>query len=82
MELLNGRSWNALSFYAGYDVLNTDIAVFQTEEARDIWLKNESIIHRVAFSKDEAMQIAEDTLTLHKDEYDDEIMWIYNRINI
>ncbi len=71
-----------MSFYAGYDVLNTDVAVFETEKARNDWVSDEGLIHRVALTENEAMQIAEDSHELHKDEFEEGIMWIYNRINM
>jgi len=37
-------------FYAGYDEISPDIAVFETEEERDAWVNDEyAIFPRIAF---------------------------------
>ena len=44
-------------FFAGYGYLNTDVAVFKTENQRDKWLKEWSVFDRVPLSADEVWLI-------------------------
>lgn len=71
-----------MNYYAGYDIPNTDIAVFKTKKERDEWVSNESIMHRIAFSENEAMQLADGSRRIHKDPYENNLGWIFNFNNI
>ena len=69
-----------MRFYAGYDFINTDVAVFDSEEKRDVWVENESIFKRISLSEKEAYDIV-GKYELCEDEVDD-IVWMINDLNI
>ena len=68
-------------FYAGYDdPLDTDIAVFETEEERDEWVNDESsVFQRCAYSDDEVYYMDIDTWEDHEDAFG--VSWKINPIN-
>lgn len=49
-------------FYAGYDDIDTDIAVFETEEERDAWVNDENAVFpRVAYTDSDVFLMDIDT---------------------
>ena len=71
-------------FFAGYGYLNTDVAVFKTENQRDKWLKEWSVFDRVPLSADEVWLIFDgmpDHVERETDVLDDSIIWLLNPIN-
>ena len=71
-------------FYAGYESIDTDVAVFKTENQRDKWLKEWSVFDRVPLSADEVWLILDgmaDHVERETDVLDDSIIWLLNPIN-
>lgn len=72
-------------FFAGYGYLNTDVAVFKTENQRDKWLKEWSVFDRVPLSANEVWLIL-DGMPHHvqrvTDILDDTITWLINPYNL
>lgn len=68
-------------FYAGYDDVDTDIAVFETEEERDAWVNDENAFFpRVTYTDDEIFLM--DIDTWDEDEADIwGVRWKINPIN-
>lgn len=49
-------------FYAGYNDIDTDIAVFETEEERDAWVNDENAVFtRVAYTDSDVFLMDIDT---------------------
>ena len=72
-------------FFAGYGYLNTDVAVFKTENQRDKWLKEWSVFDRVPLSADEVWLILDgmpDHVRRETDIFDDTITWLINPYNL
>lgn len=67
-------------FYAGYDnPLDTDIAVFETEEERDEWVNDErSIFPRCAYSDEEVFYMDVDVWEDYEDVFG--IVWKINPV--
>ena len=74
-----------LMFYAGYESIDTDVAVFKTENQRDKWLKEWSVLDRVPLSADEVWLILDgmpDHVQRETDIFDDTITWLINPYNL
>ena len=72
-----------MNYYAGYDSILTDVAMFDSEKERDEWVDDEySAFTRIALSKDEAFEIVGSGYELHTDELDDRIKWMINTYNV
>lgn len=70
-----------MKYYAGYDFVDTDIAVFDTEEERDDWINFEfSAFKRVPFTEKEAFDIVGKKHAEYVDELG--IRWLINSLNI
>ena len=72
-------------FFAGYGYLNTDVAVFKTENQRDKWLKEWSVFDRVPLSADEVWLILDGMpghVRRETDIFDDTITWLINPYNL
>ena len=80
--LIEDRRCVVLNYYAGYDLLNTNVAVFQSKKERDDWVRDEGILHRIALSEFIVKQLCNEPFELHNDEIEDNLKWIYNRINL
>lgn len=71
-------------YYAGYEFLNTDVAVFETEQQRDNWLNEWSVFDRVPLTADEVWLILDgmpDHVERETDVLDDSIIWLLNPFN-
>lgn len=68
-------------FFAGYNFILTDVAIFQTEEARDKWVKEESTFERIPLSREQAIELVGSGVYLHNTEpdiFDESIKWAKN----
>ena len=72
-----------MKFYAGYNNILTDVAMFNSEKERDEWVDDEySPFTRIALSEDEAYEIVGSGYDLHNDELDDRTIWLINTYNV
>ena len=74
-----------LMFYAGYESIDTDVAVFETEQQRDNWVKAWSVFDRVSLSAEEVWLILDgmpDYVRRETDIFDDTITWLINPYNL
>lgn len=73
-----------MSYYAMYDLICSDVAVFKTKAARDDWVENgEPFFERVAISSKEMRRIvgySKEAKRLFSDPVDDHIKWLTSRI--
>ena len=68
-------------YYAGYGFLNTDVAVFETEQQRDNWLNEWSVFDRIPLSEEEVWFILDgmpDHVDRETDILDETITWLIN----
>lgn len=71
-------------YYAGYGFLNTDVAVFATEQQRDNWVHEWSVFDRIPLSEEEVWFILDgmpDHVERETDVLDDSIIWLLNPFN-
>ena len=71
-----------LKYYAGYDSMTTDVAVFNTKEERDEWVEDESAFDRIRLKRKEALMLVGKNAKLHTDEFNEHIIWMINPFNI
>lgn len=72
-----------MKYYAGYNSMKTDVAMFNTKAERDEWVQDEnSAFERIQLTRREAISIVGTKAELHKDELNDHIMWMINPLNI
>ena len=72
-------------YYAGYGVLNTDVAVFETAWQRDNWVNQWSVFERIPLSAEEVWLILDgmpDHVKRETDILDDSIVWLINLYNL
>ena len=72
-------------FYAGYESIDTDVAVFETEQQRDNWLNEWSVFDRIPLSEEEVWFILDgmpDHVERETDIFDDTITWLINPYNL
>lgn len=73
-------------FYAGFNDMSTDIAVFNSAQERDSWVNDKNTsFERIPLTRKEAMDIVGHKffgLHTYQDELDEHIVWILNPINI
>lgn len=71
-------------FYAGYESIDTDVAVFATEQQRDNWLGEWSAFKRIPLSAEDVFFILDgmpDHVQREADLRDDSIVWLLNPFN-
>ena len=71
-------------FYAGYESIDTDVAVFKTERQRDDWIKEWSVFDRMALSEGDVLFILDgspDKAIRQRDDFNDSITWLINPVN-
>ena len=68
-----------MKYYAGYDDIKTDVAVFDTRESRDNWVNSDTFFVRIPLEEKEALNIVGD-YQIHID--DNNICWLINECNI
>ena len=70
-------------YYAGYDSIKTDVAVFKTREERDQWVNSEdAAVERISLTYEEAIDIIGNEFDTVLDEIDERITWMLNPLNI
>lgn len=73
-------------FYAGYNDMSTDIAVFNSAQERDNWInEKDTSFERIPLTRKEAIDIVGRKffcLYTYQDELDEHIVWIVNPVNI
>ena len=71
-------------FYAGYESIDTDVAVFETKQQPDNWINEWSAFNRIPLSEEEMWFIMDglpDYAEREKDVLDDSIVWLLNPLN-
>lgn len=72
-----------MRYYAGYNDMKTDVAVFQTKAERDKWVKDvNSAFERISLTRKEALSLVGAKADLHTDEINERITWMINPLNI
>ena len=68
-------------YYAGYNYINTDIAVFATKKDRDKWVEDVSFLERIPFSYRDVIAFVGMKAERQKDIFDDNLIWLVNKLN-
>lgn len=72
-----------LKFYAGYNSIITDVAIFDDENKRDAWVNDDNtFFERIQLTEEEALEIIGNTYEIIEDIIDPEILWMLNPYNI
>ena len=77
-----------MSFYAGYNSIFTDVAVFESATKRDEWVSGKSFFERVPLTNEQANEILGSCANTYNEvQYGDDankdiIKWLINPINI
>lgn len=68
-------------FYAGYNYINTDIAVFKTKKDRDKWVNDESFLERIPLLARDVIALVGSKAERQRDIIDDNLIWLINKLN-
>lgn len=68
-------------FYAGYNFISTDIAVFETKKSRDKWVQDVTFLERIPFSYRDVIALVGMKAERQKDIIDDNLIWLINKLN-
>ena len=70
-----------IMYYAGYNYINTDIAIFTTKKDRDKWVKDESFLERIPFSSRDVIALVGRKAERQSDIIDENLIWLINKLN-
>lgn len=68
-------------YYAGYNFISTDIAVFATKKDRDKWVEDVSFLERIPFSSRDVIALVGRKAKRQRDIIDDNLIWLINKLN-
>ena len=68
-------------YYAGYNYINTDVAVFKTKKDRDTWVHEESFFERIPLLARDVIALVGMKAERQKDIIDDNLIWLINKLN-
>ena len=68
-------------FYAGYNYINTDIAVFETKKSRDKWVQDVTFLERIPFSSRDVYALVGRKAKRQRDIIDNDLVWLINKLN-
>lgn len=71
-----------MKYYAGYNSMKTDVAVFSTKAERDEWVADDNNDFRIPLTKREAISIVGTRFSLHNDELNERVTWMINPCNV
>lgn len=68
-------------YYAGYNFISTDIAMFKTKKDRDKWVEDVSFLERIPFSSRDVIALVGRKPKRQRDIIDDNLIWLINKLN-
>ena len=68
-------------YYAGYNFISTDIAMFENKKDRDKWVEDVSFLERIPFSYRDVIALVGMKAERQKDIIDDNLIWLINKLN-